>query len=371
MRLLNKTFWMGTIAALALGATSAMAFEESDVVRNRSIGFVTTDLHWAVYQTPDGKEECPNGLAGNGPREVFKQLYPNLGPVEKTQLAREALKYFPQDQKGNQFPYIEAVGKHAIGLNLDGKVGSNDYEGPNGEKGIDNNLQKVIGCNAQYRGPEGQLQLFANKQIPGFGFVRTLIELTNVDSLVNDDDVDVTIYRGRDPMLNDASGEKVAPGGSQRIDMRYGKKLIQHFKGKIENGVLTTKAADGQWPWQIFPGPQAVLKFHDMQFSMKLSPDGAHGLLAGYADVESYYKWLISWSTHHLSYGRLEAPEFYWELRKNADAYPDPKDGHMTAISSAIKVDMAQVFIQHDDDTAAPKVAQVPAQKASAPIAGQ
>ncbi len=371
MKLLKKTLWAGTVAALTFGATAAMALDESDVVRNRTIGYVTTALHWAVYQTPEAKEECPNGLAGNGPREVFRALYPNLGPVEKTQLAREALKYFPQDQGGLKFDYIEAAGKHGIGLNLDGKVGPNDYEGPNGEKGIDDNLQKVIGCNGSFRAPQGQLQLFGNKQIPGFGFVRTLIEITNVDSLVNDDDVDVTVYRGRDPMLNDATGENVAPGGSQRIDMRYGKKLIQHFKGKIVDGTLTTEAHDGRWPWQIFPGPEAVLKARDMRFSMKLTPDGAHGLLGAYYDVDSYYKWLISWSTHHLSYDRLEAPEFYWELRKNADAYPDPKDGHMTAISGAIKVDMAQVFIHHDDEGQGPKVAGAPVQTATTQPAGR
>ena len=81
---------------------------------------------------------------------------------------------------------------------------------------------------------------------------------------------------------------------------------------------------------------------------MKLTPQSADGLIAGYADNEQLYKWLISWSTHHLSYGQLEAPEFYWQIRKQADAYPD-KDGKMTAISSAITLNMAQVFIQHDD----------------------
>jgi hypothetical protein len=89
---------------------------------------------------------------------------------------------------------------------------------------------------------------------------------------------------------------------------------------------------------------------------MKLSPTNADGLLAGYTDVESWYNWVTQFSTHHLSYGQLDAPEFYWELRKNADAYPDPKDGHMTAISSALTVNMAQVFIQHDEPGS--KVAQ-------------
>ena len=49
----------------------------------------------------------------------------------------------------------------------------------------------------------------------------------------------VTVYRGRDPLLLDATGEKVAPGGTQRVDMKYGAKIIQQFKGKIEGDKLT------------------------------------------------------------------------------------------------------------------------------------
>jgi hypothetical protein len=87
-----------------------------------------------------------------------------------------------------------------------------------------------------------------------------------------------------------------------------------------------------------------------MRLRLKLTPNSATGLIAGYTDVDSYYHWLTSWSTHHLAYGRLDPSEFYWALRKNADAYPD-QGGHMTAISSAITVDMAQVFVEHPDAT--------------------
>jgi hypothetical protein len=352
----------GTLcAAFALGVPAAAQAADGDsVIRNRTIGYVTTQLHWTVYQTADGKAECPRGTSPNGPREVFKALFPNLGPVEKTQLARESLKMYPTDAPA-QFEYYEPLGTTALGLNLDGKVGPKDFTTPMGEKGIDNAFYRVIGCNSQFRGPEGQLQLFANKQIPGFGFDRILLEVTDVDSLNNDPDVNVTIYRGRDPMLLDATGEKVAPGGTQRVDTKYGQKVVQHFHGKIVDGVLTTEAKDGNWPWQIYPSVPLMLKTHDMRFSMKLTPQSADGLIAGYTDNESLYKWLISWSTHHLSYGQLEAPEFYWQIRKQADAYPD-KDGKMTAISSAITLNMAQVFIQHDDAKVADAVpAQQPA----------
>ena len=48
-----------------------------------------------------------------------------------------------------------------------------------------------------------------------------------------------------DPLLLDASGEKIAPGGTQRIDRRYGQKVIQKFKGRIDDGLLVSEAKDG------------------------------------------------------------------------------------------------------------------------------
>ncbi|MGE4062902.1 MAG: hypothetical protein AB7E79_06000 [Rhodospirillaceae bacterium] len=351
MKTTSKLLMGASLLALGFG-TAAQAAEGDSVITDRRIGYVTTELHWTMYQTPDGKAECPRGLSGNGPREIFKTLFPNLGPVAETQLAREAIKMYPDDLGGNKFDYITVTGKIANGLNLDGKVDADDFTSPTGEKGIDNAFYHVTGCNSQFRGPEGQLQLFANKQIPDFGYNRILLELTEVDSLADDPDVTVTVYRGRDPLLLDASGEKVAPGGTQRVDMKYGQKMIQTFKGKIEGGVLKTEAKDGIWAWQIFSGVPYSMKIRDMRFEMKLTPTRADGLIAGYYDVDSLYKWLTSWSTHHLSYGQLEAAEFHWQVKKFADAYPDDK-GQNTAISSAITLNMAQVYIVHPDKAVA------------------
>ena len=232
-----KTVFKNTVAA-ALGAAfaaglSAAAFaDDATPIKNGRIGYVQAAIHWAVYQTADGKAECPQGLNPNGPREIFKQLWPNGGKMEDTILVREGLNAFPTDHPA-QFPYILTSGKTALGLNLDGKIGPNDFTTPDGEKGIDNAFYLVTGCNTGFRGPDGQVQLFANKFMQRFVFDRMMIELSGVDNLDNDANVDVTIYRGRDPLVLDATGEKVAPGGSQRIDDRYGKSLIQRLHGKI------------------------------------------------------------------------------------------------------------------------------------------
>lgn len=342
---------LAALAVTSLTASLAWADGSQSIANSRTIGYVTTDLHWAFHQTQDVDKDCPQGLSGFGPRETFKALYPNGGPVEKTQLARESLKFFPRD-KEMQFPYIFSKATVGVGVNLDGKVGPNDFVSASGEKGIDNALQRVLGCNAQFRRPEGQLQLFGNKFVRTSAWNRTLIEITNVDDLSNSDAVEVTIYRGRDPVLLDATGEGVAPGGTQRIDLRWGKPIIQHLKGKIVDGVLITEPIkEGIYPWAIYNDVPALLNWRDMRLKLTVTPERADGLIVGYMDVESYYEWLISWSTHHLSYGRLDPAEFYWALRKMADAYPDEK-GEMTAISSALEVNMVQAFISHPEGDA-------------------
>jgi hypothetical protein len=342
-----------SFAAVALGlvTTAAVADDSSGAIKDRKIGYALTGALWAIRQTPDGKDECPQGF-NEGPREQFKSLYPNGGTVEKTQLERESLVRYPQD-KENKFPYREASGKTAIGLNLDGKIGPHDFTSEAGEKGIDNQLFRAIGCTRLFRTPDGTFAHFTNMWVTEMNYNRILVELTNVDSLSNDDAVDVTLYRGRDRLMTDATGGNIMPGGSNRIDERFGVRFIHHLKGKIVDGVLTTEPADVLWPWSVFLGRPGAYDIRGLRFNVKLSAQKAEGVVGGYADVESWYAQLVrSWSTHHSSYGGLSQPSLYPVLRRLADGFPD-KSGNMTAISSALSVSMVQVFIEHDTGTVA------------------
>jgi hypothetical protein len=336
-------------ALLFAGVTPALA-DDAGPIRNRTISYATVTMHWSLYQTPDAKAECPNGLNDHGPREVFKSYFGDGKgkSVVDTQLAREGFKYFPLDTEDN-LPYHHAGGKISNGINLDGKVKDGDFTNQDGEPGVDNNLYRVIGCARIYRGPDGAIFFFATKQVRDYTFNRTMIEITEVDDLVNDPDVTVTFYRGSDPLMQDASGAKVLPGGTQRPDMRFGKSLIRRTKGKIEDGTLLTDPIETMHvPWEVFPPVPDYLIMKGARFSLKLHPDRAEGVLAGYADVEKMYAHATTWSTHHFSYGQHDAPRFYRELKRMADSYPD-KDGAMTAISSALQFNMIQVYIDHGE----------------------
>ena len=344
------------IAAIGLAALSlGNAFAEDDnvslLLRDGRIGYVLTNKYWAVYQTPDGTVECPKGF-NLGPREQFALLFPDDGTKRtllETQLARESEIYHPSTLE-EPYPFYEVAGKIALGLNLDGKNDSNDFSSPDGEQGGDNQLYRVLGCVLGYRGPDGAFYHFSNVWLQRYGVNRLMIEITDVESLVNDADVTVTTYRGLDSLLSDASGKGFIDGGTQRVDARWGKRFIHRFKGKIADGVLTTDTADLGIPWSEPFNTHTIQWIKDVRFKLRLTPKGAEGLMGGYINVEDWNRRLVrSLSTHHSSYGQGSAPSLYRALRRVADAYPDPETGENTAVSAAAELRFTQVYILHPE----------------------
>jgi len=346
-------------AALSVFAGAAVAAETPappkpaeglpSFVKDGRIGFALTHRYWAVHESPEGKVECPNGF-NDGPREQFTQLFPNDGvkrTLKDTQLMREARQWFP-DMSEEPFTFKEATGKVSYGMNLDGKIGPEDFTDPNGVKGVDNQLFRAIGCVSQYRAPSNLIYFFENKYLTQYHQNRFMFEISDLDSLANDDDVTVTTYRGLEPLLADATGEAYVPRGTQRVDARWGRQFIQTFKGKIIDGVLVTEGQDLIIPASATFDTSGMHRFKGLRFQVSLTPERAEGIMAGYVDVAAFYHHLnTSWSTHHQSYGQLSAPSLYRALHRLADGYPDPKTGEMTGISGALKVRFIQVFIEH------------------------
>jgi hypothetical protein len=343
----------GALALAVLGVSQAAPpplTEGGSALHNGTLGYVLTDRRWAVYETEGGKTECPQGF-NEGNREEFKKLFPADGrerTVAETQLKREGEQWHPQTVDYSM-PFKETQGKVSYGLNLDGKADAQDFESPEGEQGIDNQLYRAIGCTAGYR-TGGSFHHFENLFMQQSGDSRVLLEISDVDNLSSDDQVTVTTYRGLDSLLTDASGLDFMPGGTQRTDMRWGKQYISRTTGKIVDGVLITEPIDKLLiPWGRRISFQYQV-FRGTRFKLKLTPDKAEGLLAGYADVESYaLRKSEGWSTHHQSYGQFSMISQYQAMKRLADAYPDPKTGKNTAISSAMRVKFTQVFIQHPD----------------------
>jgi hypothetical protein len=304
---------------------------------------------WAVHQTPEGKVECPTGF-NDGPREQFTRLFPDDGKQRtllETQLMREGGIWYPSTAE-EPFAFKEAGGKISYGMDLDGKVKDTDFTSPDGRKGIDNQLFRALGCIQNYRGPEGTIYHFEDSYVNRYNYNRLLIEISGVENLTNDDDVTVKTYRGLDKLLVDGTGAGYIPGGTQRVDARWGKFAQFTWKGKIVDGVLITEPTDAKIPWSGTFGTIGDQKFKGLRFELKLAPDRAEGQMAGYVDVAQFYHQLnTAWSTHLQSYGQHSASSLYRALRRLADGYPDPKSGEMTAISSAVNMKFIQAFIAH------------------------
>lgn len=343
------TFLAGICLSL-LGISAHADSENSVAIQDGRIGYVMTDLFWSVYQTDDALEECPRGF-NDGPREQFEVLFPyhEALTVEDTQLAQEIQTWHPTTELDG-FEFLQVEGKYSWGLDLDGTVSPNDFTHPDGTEGIDNEVYRAVGCVIGFRGPDGVEYIFQNKAIIDERYNRMMIELSGVDSLEQDDDVIVMVYRGMDRLLTDATGSKVMPGGTQRVDRRWGTSLIRETRGKIEDGKLITEPIEELVvPWQNLSVPSIQL-FRDARLVLDLSETNANGLLAGYADVDTWYYQLIrNDSTHHLSNGQISGISLYKALRRLADAYPDPESGDNTAISTALDIKMTQVFITHPE----------------------
>ena len=314
-----------------------------------SIAYVLTNMSWAMQSTP-GAAECPKGL-NEGTREQFKQLFPDNGTkrsFESTQLRREIDGFHPTTA-AEPFAYREGEGPVAPGLDLDGTTGPEDFRSPDGHEGIDNQMHRVLGCTANYRAPDGPIRFFEDEMVLRENYNRLIVELSGVNSLSDDPEVRVRISRGRDKVLVDAGGLKALPGGTQRMDLRWGANYLREMKGRIAGGVLLTEPVDLLYPWDVFYFPSDQYMF-GARFRLALTPTEAKGLIAGYADIETWYLHMVkNWSTHHQSYGRSSAPSIYKAMRRLADAQPDPQTGANRAISGALEVKFTQMQLLPPD----------------------
>jgi hypothetical protein len=290
--------------------------------------------------------ECPQGL-NDGVREQFKRLFPESGSprtLAGTQLQRQVESYHPTVAP-DPLPFLEGQGPVAPGLDLDGVAGPEDFTGPEGEPGVDNQMHRVLGCIANYRAPDGPIRFFEDEMVLRENYNRIVVQLNGVDSLADDPDVDVLIFRGRDNVLVDAGGLKALPGGTQRIDTRWGTRYIRQLHGRIDKGVLSTEPVDLLYPWDAFYMPTDQYMW-GARLRLALTSESAEGLIAGYTDVETWYLHMLrNWSAHYQSYGKSSGPSIYKAMRRLADGVPDPESGANRGISSALAAKFTQVRV--------------------------
>lgn len=334
--------------AIASGATTATTPRASG-----TIGLVLTSWRYGLQETPEYKE-C-GGKLDPGP---VAQLRATPGGIERIKAEGGSFEQTgpngetPQNNPllfNDPLPVPELITKTAYGVNLDGTqdgratgktCGHEKFTSAEGEK-VDNQLSRVLGCVQGYR-TGGQTAEYYSQEIVTFPVNRHLIEITGVDDETNDPRVVVNIYKGYDRLVRTGDNQFV-PYLSQRIDTRY-PQYTMHTTGRIVNGVLTTD-----------PIPQALMPhssqrkladrdMRDMTLRLKLTEDGAEGILAGYDN------WRHLWNAHAkrvtAELNKMSSPTIYRRFMKYADGYPDAA-GQCTHISSAYKVTAVRATIVH------------------------
>jgi hypothetical protein len=348
-------------AFIACAVAIPQAVGAKDTAR-RSAGsgtksFVVTYFWNSISTAPN---DCPEGVAQGPDKEIAIERLP---PEQREE-------YRKSDQKimriiSNRGPHGENVctsptalpdpgfrvaqGGIQDGLNLEDAGGPQpaqvckhvELTSPTGEKGIDNQLSRVMGC-VQHRRADGFFPKYFVNQMRS-GEYAYLIEITGIDDERNDPEVQVGLYASADPMVLDSAG-KVLSHASMEITSDPAYRHI--LRGQIKDGVLTTQPAQIKLPsGSVFP----PLELRSARLRLSLMPDDkVEGVLGGYQDWRAYYKANVSTGgISEMSGGPFQCSGLYYALQKAADAYPDSQTGECAAISSAYKIEAIHAFVIH------------------------
>lgn len=379
--------------ALALGPVAAVAFAVlmpaptpagadaemprlPDAPRDGVMGFVVADFVPPVVQ---GKDACPQGLTPK-----VKDIY--LASLPEAERARLLLKenepelakrwhasVFGPDgtnicSNPDMFerPFFKTVqSRMAAGLDLDEGGGDTcaheEFASPDGRTGIDNQEYRVMGCTLEWRGKDGigGDQTVGTREFHASGQWTQVILLRGVDSLANDDAVEVIYANTADRPLRDTEG-RFLKGASFTVNgeaPRYRNVL----KGRIENGVLTTAPEDirlsqtwGQGGPRDIRGSRSIYDFRRGRLRLAFQPDGSlRGLVGGYKPVFGVIQAPAIGGAGSALVAGIDCAGNLATLRKYADGLPDPKTGKCTAVSSAMEIKAVPAFVNDIPEAAA------------------
>lgn len=355
----SNLFWHILIrATLGLGVCLSNV-----AVRAETRGYVVSWFHFAPYSTP---ADCPKGTNPTADK-LFSRILTEQGlpPAQIEKIVGDddwvnKMGFMVGDrgringQPANVYLNPTSVpdpkiftgqGNVGLGFNLDGKEGPDSFVDPETrEKGVDNQFFRAVGCvNAQQGGPGARpthpsiVWDTLRDQMPAW-----LIEIDGIDDIVNDGDVEVKIIRAIEPVMRNAAGEP-------QQDMTFREDLDPRsysiVRGKIENGQLTT----GSFDFNMVGDPYLLPEFHgrNARLRLKLSPDGSvKGILGVYMPWKDLYQaWALGGGVNESNLS-MDLPGLYYALKRLADAYPDPKTGQNTAISTSYVVEAIPAYIR-------------------------
>lgn len=388
MRDTAKAAYITTIALLgaALIAPSIATSSQQAprvALRDGTAGFVISHIGLALAPGGGGDAGCPSGVT-TGYDNVGEIFSPRLtGPeAERPATLEAALPQVFASTTPNlcQNPELGApdprwrsvVGARvpADGIDLDGQnsrangpaapgtCAHADFPGLNGERGIDNQALRVLGCTRAFQSTERFNGSDAEMLTGSWGI---LITLAGVDDIRNDADVEVRLLANADPIQLSASRAALSNATyAAEQDPRF--RASAH--GRIVNGVLTTEPVDMQWHWIVNSiRLDRILKHARVRLTFQ--EDGSlDGFLGGYTPVEAAYD-----ANYGFRNGRDGAGEpsplrlrtvssigqarvlghtcegAYYAMHALADGDRDPATGDCTSISTQYRIRAIPAYV--------------------------
>jgi len=302
------------------------------------LGFVVSHIAYALSKDASETGACPAGMTSGyaNPGDVFISK-PELQQQEGEGEDKYNRRVYGQSmgdpsiknlclnpELGKPDPNFRTVtGKDvpADGIDLDGQdshikgkpvPGSgahDDFRGLNGERGVDNQFYRLVGCSKSFQST-GQSNTFEIEMYTGSWGI--LLTLKGAGDLHNAKDVEVGIYANADPI-------QLSPTREALQNATYAADQDPRFRatahGRIVNGVLTTDPIDVRFHW-IVNSIHLERPLKKARLRMTLTPDGGmEGILGGYTPIEDLY-------------------DFQYGFRSGKDAKGDPAPLRLRTVSS-------------------------------------
>jgi hypothetical protein len=346
---------------------------EPRFMQGGTAGFVVSDIKYALG--PDASETgaCPDGMTKNA-SEIYiaeRKVVQAQGESDEafTKRVDQGSKPYLQTSDGENFcsfpelaepdPHFKTIQRSDIkvrGINIDGRASLNDFLDAQGNRGIDNQFFRVVGCSRSFQS-EGLSNHFVTTMKTGAWGIT--IQLSGLDDIKNDSEVEVVIAANADPIQLSAARDALPYATYARSqDPRFRAETT----ARLVDGVLTSDPVD--------------MRFHKVVNSMilerplqqarvvaTLTEEGLlNGYLAGYTPVEALYDFVYGYRSGKTSEGELSplrersanGTAFvlghtcnggYYALKEHADGLPDPETGLFTAISTQYEFSAIPAFI--------------------------
>lgn len=374
-----------TIAGIALHALAGFmpaSAGQPTFVQDGKAGFVVAHIEYALSHDAKDTGACPNGMT-KGNSTLDSTASGAGGDRPEGVSAEEAQRRFiaaiikqnacGNPQAGGPDPNFRTVTGPKVpvyGIDLDGKDSStkskaapgrcshDDFVGMNGERGIDNQFFRVVGCSNSYQST-GLSNGWNIEMLTGAWGI--LITLSGIDDIRNDDSVDVGIFANADPI-------ELSPSREPLINATYAIDRDPRFqartRGRIVNGVLTTDPVDVRFH-KITNSVYLERPLNDARVQMTLTENGGlEGYLAGYTPVEDLYDFQYGFRNGKNGKGEPADPRLiaissngqaavlghscngaYYALHEFADGNPDPKTGKCASISTQYRIKAIPAFV--------------------------